>query len=525
MAYRSNLVRAIRALVFSLCVYAVAKDHTVPLFPEISEQCVALADMPQTDVLWQISSAGGFYVYDMMHDSRKKFTSDRVLNFTCVEGQILINGSYTSSNKIYIVPVSCHAMYQDTAYEGAFGVECDETDALLYYYPVQKSTLHLAQGNASEEVDEPETSRETSAETERSSLYAVRVLLDEHTTREANSWILHASHGFLVNARQNPADQQLLADKTLKISYDAHSIYVNGKKWHARGIFIKPVSGLITYDGNNYQGTFSVRFFQDRLLLINVLDLEDYVYAVLCAESWPGWPLEFNKAMAIACRSYVIAMVMRMRTHAVPYHIKNTNVHQCYNGVQHFEVRKLAVEQTRGVFLTHDGKPIVAMFDACCGGVIPAKMHDVNARITPYLARDKKCNYCSNSKVYSWSVAHSLDHMAAVLKREYSRVKKVRDVQVTRVDKAGIVREVSFKTDRGTITISGKKMYALFKLRSFCYTIAKKDQKIVIKGRGYGHHKGLCQWGAREMVNQGWDYKSILQFYYPGVSFMRLPKG
>ena len=46
----------------------------------------------------------------------------------------------------------------------------------------------------------------------------------------------------------------------------------------------------------------------------------------------------------------------------------------------------------------------------------------------------------------------------------------------------------------------------------------------MFKGTGYGHHIGLCQWGARELVSQGWDYKKILHFYYPDTTFMKLCK-
>ena len=44
-------------------------------------------------------------------------------------------------------------------------------------------------------------------------------------------------------------------------------------------------------------------------------------------------------------------------------------------------------------------------------------------------------------------------------------------------------------------------------------------------GKGYGHHLGICQWGARYMVDAGWNYQRILQFYYPGADFMKLKKG
>lgn len=37
------------------------------------------------------------------------------------------------------------------------------------------------------------------------------------------------------------------------------------------------------------------------------------------------------------------------------------------------------------------------------------------------------------------------------------------------------------------------------------------------KGPGNGHGVGMSQWGAKEMAKQGFDYKQILSFYYPGT--------
>ncbi len=39
----------------------------------------------------------------------------------------------------------------------------------------------------------------------------------------------------------------------------------------------------------------------------------------------------------------------------------------------------------------------------------------------------------------------------------------------------------------------------------------------------YGHGIGMSQWGAQELARQGWTYRQILAYYYPGVSLARLP--
>ncbi|MBM3461469.1 MAG: SpoIID/LytB domain-containing protein [Armatimonadetes bacterium] len=46
-----------------------------------------------------------------------------------------------------------------------------------------------------------------------------------------------------------------------------------------------------------------------------------------------------------------------------------------------------------------------------------------------------------------------------------------------------------------------------------------KKMPVVLKftGRGWGHGVGLCQWGARGMGAQGFDYREILAHYYPGT--------
>jgi len=86
-----------------------------------------------------------------------------------------------------------------------------------------------------------------------------------------------------------------------------------------------------------------------------------------------------------------------------------------------------------------------------------------------------------------------------------------------------LFEEVALQGFKRRIKVSGKKLYSMLKdIKSFCFNIQKKADKIVFNGRGYGHHIGLCQWGAREMVRDGWDYKKILRFYYPSTNFMRL---
>ena len=43
-----------------------------------------------------------------------------------------------------------------------------------------------------------------------------------------------------------------------------------------------------------------------------------------------------------------------------------------------------------------------------------------------------------------------------------------------------------------------------------------------MRGQGFGHGAGLCQWGAKALADQGRDYKAILAHYYPGTELQVL---
>ena len=43
-----------------------------------------------------------------------------------------------------------------------------------------------------------------------------------------------------------------------------------------------------------------------------------------------------------------------------------------------------------------------------------------------------------------------------------------------------------------------------------------------VNGRGWGHGVGMCQWGAYHMAKKRYEYKSILEYYYPGAKITKI---
>ncbi|HEX9009939.1 MAG TPA: SpoIID/LytB domain-containing protein [Holophagaceae bacterium] len=137
------------------------------------------------------------------------------------------------------------------------------------------------------------------------------------------------------------------------------------------GIWLRPAGELTTLVGKGrYRG--KVEIFpnaQGRLTVVNTLDLETYLRGVVPKEmgAWEFPSLEALKAQAVAARTYAVA---NLGKHAKDgYDMSDTVADQVYGGRDGEQsLTDRAVKETEGFFATYDGKPILALFMANCGG-------------------------------------------------------------------------------------------------------------------------------------------------------------
>ena len=461
-----------------------------------------------SSVSWSLYSKDGFIVSDPLNKTVTKKTPVSDIIITVNKTGIVINGGNTKRNKINISPVSGSTVIDKKMYEGDLELVVTDTE----------TTLVACDMVAQDDTDEAQDS--VVHDTVTKPHYSVRVLLEEKPCAVKPQWHLDAQQGCTYINPADRSDSWISQETDINISVQGKTIYLNGKRYTGSQLVLVPHDGVLYFNDNCYQGSFLITCHAGNAYLINALDLEDYVFSVLRTESWPGWPLEVNKVFAIACRSYAIAMIVRSKANKLPYHIKNTNAHQTYTGLHESPLLKSAVQETKGVFLAYNGKPIIAMFDGCCGGVIPSLIKDFNFSQAPYLARSYPCTYCKSCKIYNWQATYTAQTLASSL--GVPHIKKVKDIKISSKDKAGLVREVTIKGSKGNARVPGKKVYSRLKdVKSFCFSVQKTGDTITFTGRGYGHHLGLCQWGAREMVRLGNSHKQVLQFYYPGTTFVR----
>ena len=123
----------------------------------------------------------------------------------------------------------------------------------------------------------------------------------------------------------------------------------------------------IKINGKAYRGKVEV-FVNSRgtLSVVNVVPLEDYLLGVVPSEL--GLPqLEAEKAQAVAARTYAVANLNGFGDKG--FDLLPTIWSQVYQGVSiETTMGTRAVNETRGIVATYDGKPINALYTSTCGG-------------------------------------------------------------------------------------------------------------------------------------------------------------
>lgn len=122
-----------------------------------------------------------------------------------------------------------------------------------------------------------------------------------------------------------------------------------------------------------YRGQIEVAVNRRGLLnVINVVPLEDYLRGVVPSEISPAsFPeIETLKAQAIAARTYAVARTAAGGINrAEGFDLTDDARSQVYGGYSaEHPMTTRAVDETRGIVATYDGKPIEALYTSTCGG-------------------------------------------------------------------------------------------------------------------------------------------------------------
>ncbi len=160
-------------------------------------------------------------------------------------------------------------------------------------------------------------------------------------------------------------------------------------------------SGKLTVNGNPYRGGIEFYRTGGSMSVVNVVDIEQYLYGVVPKEMPALWSIEAVKAQAVAARTY--AMNKKGVHTSSGYELCDTTHCQVYGGIKNeHENANLAVNQTEGVMCYYDGKPIDAVFYSSSGGYTE-NSEDVWMSYIPYM-RAVEDSYEKEGKVWTYTL-------------------------------------------------------------------------------------------------------------------------
>ncbi|HIE12463.1 MAG TPA: SpoIID/LytB domain-containing protein [Desulfotomaculum sp.] len=338
---------------------------------------------------------------------------------------------------------------------------------------------------------------------------------------------------FTVTARKTPGAAvgqhvyviQLDRNRVFSGSYTGPVVLTEGEAATGNS-FRLTVNGI----SRHYRGNLTIRLNEGRLLLVNELPLEEYLYGVVPCEMPPLWPAEALKAQAVAARSYALYAIKYGG--GVFYDVLATQASQVYRGLDaECTATTDAVDQTRGLVLVKNDRIVPAYFHSSDGGYTEDSEDVWRAYVSSIRGKPDPYDRHPENPHYDWSIRYSVYELAAHLSlKEYplSVVTEIYEIEKTRVGsktKKVRVRGLDESGQRQEYLLGNADLVRVaFRLKAPPVYMKKEyDEEtgaltaVTFTGSGWGHGLGMSQWGARTMAEKGLDYSDILNFYYAGV--------
>ncbi|HKW44990.1 MAG TPA: SpoIID/LytB domain-containing protein [Candidatus Eremiobacteraceae bacterium] len=281
---------------------------------------------------------------------------------------------------------------------------------------------------------------------------------------------------------------------------------------------VSPLGLPIAVDGKPYRGSMIVQVDPDgELTVVNVIDLEQYLYGVVGSEMPEGWPSAALQAQAVVARTYAIG---RLGLHDdVGYDLVAGEADQAYRGIDGESAPVIAaVDATRAVIIVYDGQIVHAYYSADDGGYTAdgADLSDPQPYLVPV-----PDPYATGSPDRSWTASIDAAGFAQAVSAVTGPVGSLTGVEAGSSDLSGRLRSVWLSGSAGATTLSGfdfRRLAGRHLVRSTRITKVALDGPIIkVAGTGFGHGVGMSQWGARTMAAARFGYTDILRFYYRGT--------
>ncbi|MBO7208570.1 MAG: SpoIID/LytB domain-containing protein [Clostridia bacterium] len=324
---------------------------------------------------------------------------------------------------------------------------------------------------------------------------------------------------------------------------------------------------FVKVNTSQYRGSIRlVRNSDNKINIINVVDIEDYLASVISKEMSPYFEEEALKAQAVASRTYAMAHLNKHKNDG--FDVCQYIHCQVYGGVSMENPKTTkAVDDTKGQVIKYDGQLISAVYSASSGGYTESAVN-VWGNDIPYLQAVSDEHEEEDVFGHKWTYELTVSKATEIMESKGYEIGTVTDIVINETTERGVVTKMTIKGTKGekvfkkescrgvfpnhtisqafTVTPVGEnttiyttsgvanksEMYILSAnglSKSILNSVSFLDKKgvhsvpqtnytkFVFEGRGYGHLVGMSQNGANGMAKQGYDYVQILTHYYQGT--------
>ncbi len=305
--------------------------------------------------------------------------------------------------------------------------------------------------------------------------------------------------------------------KRLIFAYKDGNISANGKVIKRRSVYVKSRSFLkivSTRKKKTVRGKLYIMAKSGYLRVINILDIEEYLFSVVPSESYASWAMETLKAQAVAARTYALYQILHRKKW--DYDVVDYEGDQSYRGVERENERTTkAVLETEGLVLVYKKRPILAMYTANNGGFIADPYYVFGIKL-PYMVckADRDSLFGRNA---TWRKSYRVEEIEKRLSKVGFPIRGIKEIKPYFVSPSGRIIKIKITYDKRSVVVRTRSTIGrALKLPEILVKIEKVDGKFLFYGKGWGHGVGYSQEGGAVMGKK-LDFRKILSFYYPGA--------
>lgn len=305
----------------------------------------------------------------------------------------------------------------------------------------------------------------------------------------------------------------------------------------------------ISVGGAAYAGVVQLIATAAGVQAINEVELERYVAAVASRELYPSWDAAAFEAQAVAARSYAIQSMGLSTRLERGWHVESGTIDQVYPGHTTHERSIAAAMATRGKILVYGGRVLRAYYSSTSGGrsgsaadTWPTSDGFEYNRAAPLQAH-KVVHASDASRFHRWQVVRSASEVTGRLRawgqsngHSLRSARDVTAIEVVRTNRVGRPAAYRVGESNGVSHVLSAEQLRIAlntsvpglpdvtgeqRVRSGDFEVTGTGPRLVIRGRGFGHGVGMCQFSAQALAQRGWTAEAILMNFYPGARIER----